>query len=521
MTYDSDLQLIKCPKCNHDQNPSTARKCEICGFQLHKSKPNFLLIGGVIALLGLGGGAIAFRDQLPFLGGSSGTNGATGSAGSTGNAGSPLSVLGGLLGNDQIQDRLSRGDRILSPELVNPAKEAGVAAFAAGDFATAATQWESSLQTQQNDPEARIYLNNAQVGSNPSFTLAAVVPISETPNPSLEILRGVAQAQEEMVAAGVPVQVLIVDDGNDADLAVSIAQALVADSSVIAVIGHGTSTPSVAAAPIYTAGQLPMIAPTSTSTELTQLAKGDDGVNYIFRTIPNDQFTGTALARYALGTMGKKNAILFFNPNSSYSQSLKDAFVSTFNLEGGSISQEVDLSQGNPTEALATATGDLVVLLPNSSTFEPAVAVVKANQQKLPILAGDAFYRIESLQQVGAELQGAILSVPWHSQASPNAEFVSTSTALWGGLVNWRTALAYDVGQVFRSAQASANLVPTGDASLRSTLAQTIAQSGFQATGATGGIQFTPSGDRNGGVVLLTVQPGSTSGTGFDFVPMP
>ncbi|MGA1356462.1 MAG: ABC transporter substrate-binding protein, partial [Prochlorothrix sp.] len=333
-------------------------------------------------------------------------------------------------------------------------------------------------------------------------------------------LRGVAQAQEEMVAAGVPVQVLIADDANDADLAVQIATALVADSSVIAVIGHGSSTSSVAAAPVYTAGQLPMIAPTSTSTGLTQLPKGADGLNYVFRTIPNDQFTGTALARYALTSMGKKNAILFFNPNSSYSQSLKDAFVSTFNLEGGSISQEVDLSQGNPSEALAAATGDLVVLFPNSETFDAAVAVVQADQKKLPILAGDAFYRIESLEQAGVDLQGAILSVPWHGQASPNPEFVSSAMALWAGNVNWRTALAYDVGQVFRSAQAQANLTPTGEVSLRSALAQTLAQPDFQATGATGRIQFTPSGDRNGNVVILTVQPGSSSGTGFDFVPV-
>ncbi|MGA1262963.1 MAG: ABC transporter substrate-binding protein [Prochlorothrix sp.] len=518
MTYaNDDTDSLKCPKCGHEDNPSTARKCEICGQILQKSPPNLLLIGGAIALLGLGGGAFVFKDQIPFLNAGSGS----GSGSDSGTLSGTLSSdLGGVQDNTQVQDRMSRGERLLFPELVTPAKEAGVAAFGAGDFTTAATQFEASLQEQKNDPEARIYLNNAKVGANPSFTLAAVVPISETANPALEILRGVAQAQEEMVAAGVPVQVLIADDANDADLAVQIATALVADSSVIAVIGHGSSTSSVAAAPVYTAGQLPMIAPTSTSTGLTQLPKGADGLNYVFRTIPNDQFTGTALARYALTSMGKKNAILFFNPNSSYSQSLKDAFVSTFNLEGGSISQEVDLSQGNPSEALAAATGDLVVLFPNSETFDAAVAVVQADQKKLPILAGDAFYRIESLEQAGVDLQGAILSVPWHGQASPNPEFVSSAMALWAGNVNWRTALAYDVGQVFRSAQAQANLTPTGEVSLRSALAQTLAQPDFQATGATGRIQFTPSGDRNGNVVILTVQPGSSSGTGFDFVPV-
>jgi len=505
MTYDHDVESLKCPKCGHEENPSTARKCEICGFQLQKSKINPALIGAAILLLGVGGGALAFKEQIPWLNGS---------------GGSALGNLGGLVGSGSLENRMSRGDRLLFPELVTPGKEAGAAAFAAGDFATATQEFANSLQAQKNDPEARIYSNNAKVAGAASFTLAAVVPISDTPNPALEILRGIAQAQEEMVAAGIPVQVLIVDDGNDPAIAVQVAKALVADTSVVAVMGHGSSKSSVAAAPIYSQGQLPLIAPTSTSIALTQLEKEEGGVNYIFRTIPNDQFTGTALARYALTTMGKKNAILFFNPNSSYSQSLKDAFTSTFNLEGGTISQEVDLSQGNPTDGLATNGGNLIVLLPDSATFDPAVAVVKANQKKLPILAGDAFYRIETLQQAGAELQGAILSVPWHGQASPNAKFVSSSTALWGGNVNWRTALAYDVGQVFGSAQTLGNLTPTEGDSPRSALAQVLNQASFKATGATGEIQFTPSGDRNGKVVLLTIKPGSTSGTGFDFVPV-
>ncbi|WP_256377864.1 hypothetical protein [Synechococcus sp. PCC 7502] len=33
-------------------------------------------------------------------------------------------------------------------------------------------------------------------------------------------------------------------------------------------------------------------------------------------------------------------------------------------------------------------------------------------------------------------------------------------------------------------------------------------------------IQFQPSGDRNNAAILVKVQPGKGSGTGYDFVPV-
>ncbi|WP_243713987.1 hypothetical protein [Nostoc sp. 106C] len=43
--------------------------------------------------------------------------------------------------------------------------------------------------------------------------------------------------------------------------------------------------------------------------------------------------------------------------------------------------------------------------------------------------------------------------------------------------------------------------------------------SSFSANGATGKIQFLPSSDRSGTVILVKVQPSSKSATGYDFVP--
>jgi branched-chain amino acid transport system substrate-binding protein len=239
----------------------------------------------------------------------------------------------------------------------------------------------------------------------------------------------------------------------------------------------------------------------------------------IFRVIPSDQFTGTTLARHLLST-GKGRPIVFYNSQSSYSQSLQNAFSTTLGLEGGQVADLVDLSQGNPTASLQGSGADALVLMPDSATFDAAIAVAQANQGQLPVFAGDAFYRIETLEKGGNDLNGAILTVPWHPLRS-TPPFAQNASSLWGGDVNWRTALSYDAFQALRSAQSAGNVAPGSGATGRSTLATSLGGQGFSATGSTGAVSFLPSGDRNATVLLVEVQPGTRSGTGFDFVPLP
>ena len=355
------------------------------------------------------------------------------------------------------------------------------------------------------------------MGATPALGIAAVVPIGDNPNTARELLRGVAQAQEESIKAGVPIKVLIGDDRNEASQAAAIATALVQDPNVVGVIGHGTSTTTLAAAPIYQQGQLPMIAPTSTTTELATLPR--QGENFVFRVIPSDQFTGTTLARHML-SLGKSKPIIFYNSQSSYSKSLQEAFSTTLGLEGGQVAKLVDLSQGNPSADLQGSGADAIVLLPDSATFEAAIAVAQVNQGQLPMLAGDAFYRIDALQKGGASLTGTVVTVPWHPLKS-TPPFAQSASSLWGGDVNWRTALSYDAFQTFLAAQSVSNITLASGLQGRVALGQALAGQGFSATGSTGSINFLPSGDRNSTVLLVSVEPGNRSGTGFDFVPLP
>ncbi|WP_017299194.1 ABC transporter substrate-binding protein [Nodosilinea nodulosa] len=513
---------VTCPKCGYEENSTTAQKCEICGQPLKKSKSMAPIIAGVGAALFLGalgftGYNAFFRKDAPQPNPqvTNPTNPPVdANAGGNTTAATPTTTPG-QPGN--VANALSWGERVLFTDTSNPDMQAGAAAYATGDYATAAARFEAARQAVRNDPEALIYANNAKLGATPALGIAAVVPIGDTPNTARELLRGVAQAQDEAIKAGTPIKVLIADDRNDAGQATAIANALVQDPNVIGVIGHGTSTTTLAAAPIYQQGQLPMIAPTSTTTELTTIPR--QGSNFVFRVIPSDQFTGTTLARYMLSE-GKAKPIVFYNSQSSYSKSLQDAFTTTLGLEGGQVVKLVDLSQGNPTAELQGSGADAIVLLPDSATFDAAIAVAQLNNGQLPVLAGDAFYRIEALQKGGASLTGTVVTVPWHPLKS-TPPFAQTSSSLWGGDVNWRTALSYDAFQAFRSAQAVGKVAPASGPQGRVALGQSLAGQGFSATGSTGAISFLPSGDRNTTVLLVKVQPGSRSGTGFDFVPLP
>jgi len=422
--------------------------------------------------------------------------------------------------NVDVSNYISEGDRLLFASTATPDKQAGVRAIVAKDFKTAANKLQAALKVDRNDPESLIYLNNARLSSVQSLKIAAVVPIGDNPSAAAEILRGIAQAQDEAIQAGVHLKVVIADDGNDENRAKAIAQSLIKDINILAVVGHGSSKTSIAVAPIYSESQMVAIAPTSTSIELATVPRRTDGVNYFFRTIPSDQFTGTALARYMLNSMKKSTAAVFYNSKSSYSKSLQTAFSTTLVLEGGKVVKQVDLSEPNATAHLDGIEADVLVLLPDSDTINSALEIARNNQKRLPMIGGDALYNTDLLKQSGADLNGTVISVPWHFADTKNKNFVELSKNLWGIDANWRTAMSYDAVQVLRLGRSIGKIAPNSGLAGRVMLAKTLAGSDFKVSGATGEIRFLSSGDRNSNIVFLQFVPDSRSGAGYNFAPV-
>lgn len=423
-----------------------------------------------------------------------------------------------------VAERLSAGDQAFFTQNLTPEKQAATEAIRAENYGEAVRLLETSLQQNPNDPEARIYLNNARVlqelGQSPerrslADAILVSVPIASDPNGSLEILRGAAQAQAEAnTAGGRSLFIWIADDENDPAIAQEIANFAVEADFIQGVVGHYASDVTLTAAPIYQEGGVVAISPVSTSVRLSNY--GD----YIFRTVPSDFVAARALANYMLETSQQRRAAVFFNSESAYSQSLMSEFSSALSLGGGQVVSLVDLSDSSFSAAAsleeATQKGaEALVLLPNTGRLDESLQLVQLAQGRFTLLAGDDVYTSKTLEVGGQAANGMVVAVPWHILAHEGSGFVSASRQLWRGDVNWRTVTAYDATRALVQA-----LSGEGTPSSREQVQQTLRSPIFQAEGATEAVQFLPSGDRNMGIQLVRVQPGSRSGLAFEFVPI-
>jgi branched-chain amino acid transport system substrate-binding protein len=412
-----------------------------------------------------------------------------------------------------VTSRVSAGEEVLFPDASDD-KQSAVKAIAQGNYASAITALNTSLDAEPNDPEAFIYRSNARIAEERAVTVAVVAPVGEFSNISLEILRGAAQAQDDINRNGgidgAPVRLVLVNDDNDAETAQSLAETLVDDASVMGVVGHYASDVTLATAPIYEAGRLVSITPVSSATDLSGVSP------YLYRTVPSDSFAAAALSAYMLYYCDHRKAAIYYDSTSDLSGSLKEEFKSFVTAWGGDIVGEYDLSQSNfdpkVQEAAEEKGAETLMLAPGIDTLNQAADVISFNQRRLPILGGDELYSRNILAKTGPDSLALTVAVPWHLLSRDSVtDFVTSSRQLWKGDVSWRTASTYDAVMAIAS---GLQTDPT-----REGLKASLDNSNFSVNSATGPINFLPSGDRRQVDRLVVVENGTRSGTGYDFVP--
>lgn len=419
-----------------------------------------------------------------------------------------------------LSNRFSLGEKILIKADMNSQKEEAAKAFAKGDFKTAIEKLESSLVLKKNDPEALIYLNNAKAAQKgKTFRIAVSVPIDgKNFGIDQEMLRGVAQSQNDWNnsrgSGGTMLQVKIANDDNNEEIAKEIAQELVKDQQISAVVGHNASEVSIAAAPIYNNGGLVMVSPTSGASQLSDKGK------YIFRTVPSVDVDAKNLAPYAIETARKRKFAMCIDRKSPYSTTLASAFKKSVQKAGGQSSDipcEFSDSAFDAVKFIKDAKNngvDGLLVTPSVERMEPAIQLVK-NREGLAIFGGSTMYSYDILDKGKKDAEGMVLAVAWHSEATPGNGFPISARNLWGAEVNWRTAMSYDATQAIVEA-----LVQSGNdrKKLRDELAR------INANGATGNIAFTDLGDRKlegGGLgILVKVEqrPGTANKYKFSYL---
>ncbi|MEB3294769.1 MAG: ABC transporter substrate-binding protein, partial [Synechococcales bacterium] len=431
------------------------------------------------------------------------------------------------------RDRMSFGDRLLVEAVTNADKRAGIQAFSQGDYQKAIAAFEKALINQPNDPESRIYLNNAKVImlAKPMVAIAIGVPAKTNPEIAQEILRGAAQLQQEVNQNEAEtlkrIKFLIVSDDNNPDLAERLAQRLVEKSDIIAVLGHNASDVSNAAARKYQ-DNLVMISPTSFKKDWLEKDNLRAEKNYIFRTVPDIGATAEKLAIYAQQTEKQPLMVLCYDPRAVDNESFSREFSNKIDQRQGRGNEDEVLcdfsaKNFNPLSVLTKAKSvgaNMIVLAPYVNQIDQALNLAQVNatqQNPLQLLASSTLYTRQTLT-VGRGAVGMVLAAPWHPSVSPNPTFVEEAKKLWGGdrtLLTWRTATAYDAAKALAEGIRYLDK-PNLRLNLQEKLTEGIARGQpLSVEGATGTVRFSRSGDRIGGnIVLVRVEaPFNPNGT--------
>lgn len=256
-----------------------------------------------------------------------------------------------------------------------------------------------------------------------------------------------------------------------------------------------------------------MISPTSTADELSGIG------SYVFRTVPSISFDAETLSRYVIKTAHLNKVGICADFQDKASQSFSAQFTKHMQANGGRVvPTHCDFSSANfdPSTAVSSAVSagaDSLLLAPSVNKLQKAIDIARANQDKLSLFSYSVMYTIQTLYSGQAAVKGMVLTVPWYPLTSE--PFVQKAKTLWGGSVSWRTAMAYDATQAIITGLRQSNT--------RNGLQQVLHSPNFLAQSATASttVKFLPSGDSDGTAILVQVQPGNNSGTGYDFVLSP
>jgi branched-chain amino acid transport system substrate-binding protein len=128
------------------------------------------------------------------------------------------------------------------------------------------------------------------------------------------------------------------DDRADPKEAVNVANLIISDPRIVAVVGHYTSGCSIPAAKVYARAPIAMISPGATNPEVTaqQLSPDWIGPRVVFRDVPTDDVQGAYAAEYAYKRLGKRRMALIHD-KTPYGQGLIEQFKTTFESLGGKV----------------------------------------------------------------------------------------------------------------------------------------------------------------------------------------
>ena len=305
-----------------------------------------------------------------------------------------------------------------------------------------------------------------------------------------------------------PLTLVIGDNAAKADQAAAVAQRLISQDNVIAMIGPDASACAIPASEIAESLKCPMISPWSTNPKTTVDATSGKSKQYVFRACFIDTFQARVLAKFVLNNLNARTAAVLYDVASEAPNGQANLFKETFEESGGSVVAF---------ETYTTGDRDFSAQLTKIKAVNPDVIFLPAYYNDVPLIAqqarrlgidsqlvgSDAWSSPEIIKLGGADINESYFCNHYSTEiATPVAQkFVSDYKAKYGMAPDDVAALTYDAFGLLVQAIKEAGKMERQ--AIRDALAKIQ-----KYEGVTGTMQFAGTGDPIKSAVILQIKDG-------------
>lgn len=270
-------------------------------------------------------------------------------------------------------------------------------------------------------------------------------------------VEGIELAIEQINAAGgIKGKKLVAvkyDNKSEPAEATTLANKLMTQDKVVAIMGPATSGSFKAEIPVAIKNKIPVVSGSATADDVTVDASGVK--EYAFRISFNDSFQGTAMAKFALNDLSKKKAVIIMDSSSDYGKGLAENFAKTFEAAGGTIvAKEAYVAKDTDFNAIITKIKgqDFDVIFIPGYYNEAGLIIKQLRKQGItaPVLGADGFDSPTLLELAGADALNDVYFSNHYSSLDKDpvvVKFIQDFKAKYNKEPDAFNALGYDLAK--------------------------------------------------------------------------
>ncbi len=252
------------------------------------------------------------------------------------------------------------------------------------------------------------------------------------------------------------------------EVSAQIAERLIVEDGIIALIGPNRSSHAVVVGPIAQRYGIPMITTTATNPNVTNAG------NFVFMASFTDSFQGAVMAQFAISDLDLSTAAIITRSGDLYTEGISEFFASNFSDLGGTIATHV-FHEGGISDFTAQLS-HIASMQPDAlfvAGFVQDVSLITQQARQIPMrnadgaptifLGADSWDSELLYDDENAQIEGSFFSGHFSPDTNePNARaFVDTYESIYESTPTGGVAVSYDaVKLLFEAVERAGSLDP-------------------------------------------------------------